>query len=215
MDCRGFHKSLEDYLDGGLDFAGRFGMERHAERCLACGKELADARTLRHMTAALDRVKAPVDFEARLCQAIAQRKSQGFFARLHHRLVCGFAWPETSSWRRLAVAATVCAALAFGVSAVRYVQWGVPDASDDAVLQQAAVQTDAGDALMDALAPVDALQATATEDAELFSMPSGAEAVNLLLVSPDNQPAPERLPGKIYVRYGPPSEEYFIMNVSH
>jgi len=220
MDCRGFHKSLEDYLDGGLDFAGRFGMERHAEHCLGCGKELADARKLRRMTAAVERVKAPADFEARLCREIARRKSQGFFARLRHRLVCGFAWPDAFSWPHLASVATVCAALAFGGYAVRHMRWDAPaleDAGSGTVAQQAAAQTEETAALV----PVDALQATVTEGSELSPELSGgqdrlrAEAVNLLLVSPDNLPAPERLPGKIYVRYGPPSEEHFIMNVSH
>jgi len=37
MNCRTFHRTLEDYLEGGLDFSGRFGMERHARQCLSCG----------------------------------------------------------------------------------------------------------------------------------------------------------------------------------
>ena len=46
MDCRTFNKKLEDYLEGGLDFPGRFGMERHAGHCFACGKTVADAQKL-------------------------------------------------------------------------------------------------------------------------------------------------------------------------
>ena len=40
MNCRTFQKNLEDYLADGLDFAGRFGMERHARQCISCGKEM-------------------------------------------------------------------------------------------------------------------------------------------------------------------------------
>ena len=42
-----------------------------------------------------------------------------------------------------------------------------------------------------------------------------AEAVDYLLVSPDNHVAPDKLPKKLYMPYGQPSEEYFIRNVSH
>ena len=129
MDCRNFHKSLEDYLDGGLDFAGRLGVERHAEQCLVCEKKLADARRLQQMTASLARVKAPVDFEARLCQEIARRKSHGFFARLRESLTYGFAWPEALSWPRLASVATICVVLGFGISLYRYLNQETPSLS--------------------------------------------------------------------------------------
>ena len=181
MDCRNFNEKLEDYLDGGLDFADRFRMERHAEQCFACGKELADAKALRLLTVSLARVKAPADFESRVCREIALRKSQGIFVRIRNYMVSGF------EWRRLALATTVCVMLAFVIFPARQ------------ILRQ------------DAPLPMIA------EEEEFTETPENSEtkALDLLLVGPDNHYTPERLPRKIYVRYGPPSEEYFIRNVSH
>lgn len=257
MDCRNFHKSLEDYLDGGLDFAGRFGVERHAEQCLVCGKKLADARKLQQMTASLARVKAPVDFEAQLCREIARRKSHGFFARLRESLTYDFAWPEALSWPRLASVATICVVLGFGISLYRYLNQETPLLSASSPVapivnvpvvaeQVDQIMTEQPETVVSAettvpvilptlptspvvpvvevtnpLEPVSALQAMVTEDFELSPELSGpknhprAEAVNLMLLGPDYRTAPERLPQRIYYRYGPPSEEHFIMNVSH
>ena len=192
MNCRNFHGNLEDYLDGGLDFAGRLGMERHAEQCFTCGKELADARGLRLLTASLARVKAPADFEARVCREIALRKTQGIFTRVRNYLAFGF------EWRRFAFAAFVCAALAFGIfPALR----GWRDAPAPAVAENSN---------------------SAAEEAE-FVETSGnlkpenlkMDALDILLVNPGHNRVPEQLPRKILVRYGPPSEEYFVRNVSH
>ena len=268
MDCRNFQKSLEDYLDGGLDFAGRFGVERHAEQCLVCGKKLADARRLQQLTASLARVKAPVDFEARLCQEIARRKSHGFFARLRDSLTCGFdwfTWPAALSWTRLASVATICVVLGFGISLYRYLNQETPSLSASSpvapvvnvpaavaqivVAEQAEQMTEQPETVVSAetaapvilpaspvvpvaevvnppepgntLSALQALQAMVTENSELSPELSGprnrprAEAVNLMLLGPDYRTAPERLPQRIYYRYGPPSEEHFIMNVSH
>ena len=187
MDCRNFHENLEDYLDGGLDFASRFRMERHAEQCFACGKELVDAKALRRLTASLARVKAPADFESRVCREIALRKAQGIFARVRSYLVSGF------EWRRLAFAATVCVILAFVILPARQVF------RQEAPFTEIAEKLNSGE------------EEEFTETLEN----SKTEALDLLLVGPDNHYTPERLPRKIYVRYGPPSEEYFIRNVSH
>ena len=186
MNCRKFCRNLEDYLDGGLDFADRFGIERHAEQCFACGKELADARALRRLMASLTRVKAPVDFEARVRREIALRKSQGIFVRARNYLVFGF------EWRRFAFAAAVCACLVFGIVSARQIWMKAPDPT---------VAENSGYAV----------------DEESDEVPKNLEmeAMDLLLVSPDNHYTPEKLPRKIYVRYGSPSEEYFIRNVSH
>jgi len=185
MNCRNFCRNLEDYLDGGLDFASRFGMERHAEQCFACGKELADARGLRRLAASLARVKAPAGFEARVSREIALRKSQGIFAHVRNYLAFGF------EWRRFAFAAAVCACLIFGIVSARQIWLQAP---------APAVAENSGYA-----------------DEEFDEAPENLEmeAMDLLLVSPDNHYTPEKLPRKIYVRYGSPSEEYFIRNVSH
>ena len=77
MDCRKFHGNFEDYLEGGLDFAGRFGMERHAQQCIVCGKKLAAAQRLRAMARELQRVQAPLNFESSVLNEIARIKGHG------------------------------------------------------------------------------------------------------------------------------------------
>lgn len=190
MKCRNFHRNLEDYLDGGLDFAGRFGMERHAEECFACGKTLADALALRQLTVSLTCVKAPVDFEARICRKVALGKSQGIFVRVRNYLASGF------EWRRFAYTAAVCTMFLFSVFSSRQI-WQdapVPAVAEDPNFKQNFTMEEAFDEAPEGLK---------------------IEALDLLLVVPNNYHAPEQLPRRIHVRYGPPSEEYFIRNVSH
>ena len=187
MNCRNFHRNLEDYLDGKLDFAGRFGLERHADQCFACGKNLAAALELRRLAASLAHVKAPVDFEARISHEIAIIKSQGIFARVRNYLFFGF------EWRRFAFAGAVCAALLFGIVSARWI-----------ILRNEPVSTVA-----------ESLNPTIEEEFEEAPDNYKKDALDLLLVSPDNHYTPEQLPRRIYLRYGPPSEEYFIRNVSH
>ena len=103
MDCRTFHKNLEDYLEGGLDFSGRFGMERHAQQCIGCGETLAGAQRLRQMASGLKRVKAPPDFESSVLNKIAAHKSQGRFSGLRSLWIYGIEWP---SWRKLSLASS-------------------------------------------------------------------------------------------------------------
>ena len=187
MNCRNFYRNLEDYLDGGLDFAGRIGMERHADKCFTCGKELADARGLRLLTVSLARVKAPMDFEARVSREIVRRKTPGVFTQVHSLPTFGF------GWRRFVLAATVCSIMTFGFFFARQIR---QNALVSAVAEQAN---------------------SAEEDAEFVESPDNLrmDALDLLLVNPGSYPNQEQLPRKIHVRYGPPSEEYFIRNVSH
>ena len=187
MNCRNFHRNLEDYLDGGLDFVGRVGMERHAEQCFSCGKELADARELRLLTASLARVKAPADFEARVRREIVRRKSQGILIRVRNSLAFSF------EWRRFAFVAATCAILAVGIISTRQIPLDAP--------QPAVVEN----------------SDSAVQETEVVESPENSkmDALDLLLLSPGNYHNPEQLPRKIHVRYGPPSEEYFIRNVSH
>ena len=194
MNCRNFHRNLEDYLDGGLDFADRFGLERHAEECFACGKTLADARALRQLAASLARVKAPTDFEARLRREIATRKTQGIFVRIRNYLAFGF------EWRRFASVAAVCAVFMLGIFSARQIWLGTP-------VPSVAENPDS----------VQNLTLNPTMEEGFDEPPEGLEieALDLLLVGPNNYYAPEQLPRRIHVRYGPPSEEYFIRKVSH
>jgi len=133
-----------------------------------------------------------VDFEARVGNEIVRRKSQGIFTNIRNCLAFGF------EWRRFAFAATICAIMVFvGVFARQIRQ--------------------------DAPVPVVAEHSnSAAEEAEFVESPENSkpensrmDALDLLLVSPGNYNNPDQLPRKIHVRYGPPSEEYFIRNVSH
>ena len=203
MNCRNFHRNLEDYLDGGLDFTGRLGIERHAEQCFACGKELADARALPLLIKSLSRVKAPADFESRVCREIAVRKSRGIFARIRNYISFGF------EWRRFALTSAICAALTFGFFAAQ--RFSLPDAqvqeiaeNSNPAVEEAAFGDASEDFKMEEFKPEDFISDDFIKD-----------ALDLLLVGPNNHHTPERLPRQIYVRYGPPSEEYFIRNVSH
>ena len=111
MDCRKFHRNLEDYLEGGLDFSGRFGMERHARQCIGCGKELSGAERLRGMARELSRVKAPANFESALLDEIGRRKAHGCFSGLRRFWLYGI---ELPSLRKLALAGSFAALLSLG-----------------------------------------------------------------------------------------------------
>ncbi len=112
MNCRTFHRTLEDYLEGGLDFSGRFGMERHARQCLSCGKEISDAQQLRRMVSELQRVKAPSDFETSVLREISMRRAHGRLSGFRNFLMHGLEWP---SFRKLALASSCLAILCFGI----------------------------------------------------------------------------------------------------
>src|SRR5512143_3119792 len=105
MDCRKFRNNLEDYLQGELDFPGRFGMERHAQQCLHCGQDVADAQKLGEMTRELKRVKAPPNFEATVLARIRARnvrRSRKFWRYWEYL-------PEWVSWRSAAVGVSAAA----------------------------------------------------------------------------------------------------------
>jgi hypothetical protein len=112
MNCRTFHKNLEDYLQDGLDFSGRFGMERHARQCLGCGKDMADAQELRRKVLELKRVKAPANFESVLLAKIGTYKSSGRFSAFRRFLTYELEWP---SLKKLAVASSSLAVLTLGI----------------------------------------------------------------------------------------------------
>jgi hypothetical protein len=76
MDCRSFQKGLEDYREGTLDFPTRYGMERHAQQCFLCGKDLRDAEALGQASRVLHRVSAPPDFETAVLSRIYRQTSK-------------------------------------------------------------------------------------------------------------------------------------------
>ena len=112
MDCNKFHQNLEDYLEDGLDFPGRFGMERHAQQCIRCGKEMAGAQQLRRMMSEMDRVKAPSNFESSVLNEIGKLKARSRFFNFKRWWFYGF---ELPSARKLALASSCVAVLAFGI----------------------------------------------------------------------------------------------------
>jgi hypothetical protein len=231
MDCRKFHRNLEDYLQDGLDFSGRFGMERHARQCISCGKDMANAQRLSRMTRELERVMAPPDFEASVLQEIAKRKSHGHFSFFYRAWIYGF---DGLSWRKLAITACSAAALYLGflywprhpipnsMPAPSYVSAGQTKAISNEnekpipivhnspmpqprppIVETAGVKPEAQ--------PPEAMQE------ELFKGPDIAdtEYVEDVMEGPYSRPVTVRLPKKIRMQYGHASEEYFIRNVSH
>ena len=272
MNCRTFHRNLEDYLEGGLDFSGRFGMERHAGECIRCGKELADARSLGRLAAGLVRVRAPEDFEEALCGRIAARESRGFLPRLRRLGTYGFALPSPGTLALAASCALILGLGAFyaldpdapgprpaqraettgpeapGVEPVRAEQAQAgpvlsPSARTEAVEVAAvpAVERESPAALPEVAAIAEpAVERVAPPPAPTVAVPvnfaasnlapsprpfearfqrdrqdHGMEVVDYLLVGPESYALPDRLPKKLYVKYGQASEEYFIRNVSH
>ena len=129
MDCRTFHKNLEDYLQDGLDYSGRFGMERHARQCIRCGKDMTEAQELRRMVSDLKRVKAPADFESSLLDKIRMSRSRDHFSALRRFWIYSLDWP---SWRRPVLAASGLAALVLGF--VFSFQWTAPKQTPPAPL---------------------------------------------------------------------------------
>jgi hypothetical protein len=235
MDCSTFHRNLEDYLEGGLDFPGRFGVERHAQQCLGCGKDLADAQKISRLTRELGRVRAPSDFEAHLHRRIQSRG-------LHRRPKLWkfqYFWWDRGPLRSLAWG---MAGLLLVIGALLYAaRWTstnpmLPDPSLSArnPLPEA---TPAAQAISTPGIPGNVLprDTRPTASKRLYPMqpppegrfvlesdtppwtiePGGTEYVEYVVPAADGQQLVMRLPKTIRMRHGQPSEEYFIRNVSH
>ena len=234
MDCSTFHKSLEDYLEGGLDFPARFGVERHAQQCLSCGKDLADAHRISRLAKELTRVKAPADFEAQVHRRIQSR-------RLHRRPKLWrfqYFWWDRGPLRSLAWGTAALIILIGGVyySVNRFSTGGGlsgPSISAGNPLPEPVpVARDVGPVS----APVDMAQSdshsTASKRLYPTQVPDGrfpmesdsppwviepgdTEYVEYVVPAAGGQQLVMRLPKTIRMRHGQPSEEYFIRNVSH
>jgi hypothetical protein len=238
MDCRKFHRDLENYLEDGLDFSSRFGVERHAQQCIHCGKVLSNAQQLRRMTRQLEKVKAPANFEASVLSAIGRRESRGLFLGLRRFWLYGFQMP---SMRRLAAAASCLAVLGLGAFYLFPILYNratpeIPPAvvtrepaktDQNANLQPVATVPQQPKVTPPAARPK--LPVTAeTPKTQRQLEPSGQELeqmvdkqvsdddyVEFQVMGPDNRPVTFRWPNKPRVRYGQTPEEYFLRNVSH
>ena len=242
MDCRGFRNDLEEYLQGGLDFAGRFGMERHAEQCYVCKRTLDEAGKIGDWSRSLARVQAPANFEARLLERIHAREAGGLRSLLDRiRMAWDFRSGELS-WR--ALAAVWVPALA--VAAAVVVVWRAEPAADApaAVVQDRpapapvrrsdapappltaastpAVETAAADRTAGSDLLREPLRAAATRPSTRPPLRAGrapklepADSDYLEYRVPGERELILRLPATIRMRYAQPSEDHFIRNVSH
>jgi len=232
MDCRKFHKYLEDYLEDGLDFAGRFGMERHAQQCISCGEELAGAQRLRRMVRELNRVKAPANFESAVLSEIGKRKGHGRYSYFKKFWFYGF---ESQSLRRLALAGAGLAALAFGFfylspylsrrAAPEIPSAPSPIAQEPAKIKQienprplaTPVVARADRRLSSRVRDVaETNQDSSLEQEQIFEQePDDSDYVELQMIGPDNRPVSFRLPDKSRSHGSQRSQQYFVRNVSH
>ena len=245
MNCRTFHRTLEDYLEGGLDFSGRFGMERHARQCLSCGKAISDAQQLRRMVSELQRVKAPSDFETSVLREIGTRRAHGRLSSFRNLWMHGLEW---LSFRKLALASSCLAILCFGIFyASRRAVFNQAPTSPQIAGARATIALEAKEAksspgtnpatlvqnkpaAAEPLKSAKRVRPPATpkqepvldaeiRDAEIRDMQEAQDMdyVEYTMPGPDNRPVPVRLPlpKTIPMRYSQMSEEYFIQNVSH
>jgi hypothetical protein len=229
MNCRTFHRNLEDYLENGLDFAGRFGMERHAQQCIGCEKVLADAQRLGQMARELKRVQAPAGFEDAILKKIGNRKLHSRFSRFRNFWIYSF---DRLSWQKLALSSCSAALLLLGVFFAfnhHPLQHASPRElqSQQSVSQKVAPpKTPEKPAIIDknflasaqkteVKRPKSAVKRTEipppvdVQQEELLNELQDADYVEYLIVGPGNRPVTVR------TTYGQPSEEFYIRNVSH
>ena len=198
MNCRTFQKNLEDYLENSLDFAGRFGIERHARQCARCGREMADAQRLSGLVRGLDKVKAPPNFESTVLNEIGAHKLHRRFPMLHSYLVFGF---DMLSWRQYALAASVVLIFGMGFlywqgletrNPTRPAEWTDAELSADSIFDNA---------------PEEGLFVDYHAEESDYR--------DYRAIGSDNLPMIVPLPDRIHMQVTPPPEEYFIRNVSH
>lgn len=228
MDCRTFQKNLEDYLEGGLDFPGRFGMERHAKQCYLCGKEVTSAQSLSDLAKKLERVGSPGNFENDVLARIHAQPERPWISRF---LAADSLWMAWVSWRRLALAGTAAIA---GLSVYLVLETG---RLDNAVGERLSNAQPADLSTSDSpnvksipslvvsdpsqtaeppapeVAPTKVLSGHANRP--YSTDPGDSDYLEYVVPGPAGRQFIMRLPKTIRMRHGQPSEEYFIRNVSH
>jgi hypothetical protein len=220
MDCRTFHLNMEDYLEDGLDFSGRFAMERHASQCIPCGKEMAGATELRRRMLELRRVKAPSNFESLVLVEIGKRRSHCRFSGIRSLWIYGF---ELPSWQKLVLAFSGMAILGLGIFYAFHRVSPNPAPTPPWVSNESAKPAKMDAKTKDVPGTRQPAVVEAPKAAEAVSSPGSpgqeylmdeevtdTEYLEYRVVGPDNRPVTIRLP-----KYNQPSEEYFIRNVSH
>lgn len=237
MDCRTFHRRLDDYLQGGMDFAGRFGVERHAQQCLACGKSLKDAVRLNQMAQEMRRVQAPLDFESALLARIQAVKVQRRSSRLWKFWVFGL---DQVSWRAVAVGTASAALVVLAVFVLFRngdmggLAWSnrptAQPAQDAPAAEEAAAPRSAlapgrlgpGDVSSEILDPqilpvgeVGSRYYLGEDWTARYLDPADAGFVEYPLRGAGEEQLIMRLPRSIRLRYGQATREYFIRNISH
>jgi anti-sigma factor RsiW len=230
MNCRTFHRQLEDYLEGGLDFPSRFGMERHAKQCFACGKVVSEAQDLKRKVRELRRVAAPANFEAGLLARIQADEARHRFWKFRSFVRLGFG---PLRWRTIGVVSATAVAVAGAIILIYSGPWfkGSTPAQSDIVVQSTAPL--AGENSDRSVSASGMLSGAAGAAATPISMgytsgyqgpdpwakpyvePGDSGYIEYLIPVSGDRQLVMRLPRVIRIRYDQPSQEYFIRNISH
>jgi hypothetical protein len=221
MDCRRFRNDLDEYLQGGLDFAGRFGMERHAEQCFGCQRAARDAERLGRLARQVARVKAPENFEEVLLERIHARgvRRRPAWAAALWRL-----WQYRSdeiAWRTLGAAAAAASALVvlgFGLSGVLRTPSDAPAVAGSPPAAPAVAPDRQPFGWREAPSldfAAHGSRARSSADAPTRAEPVDSDYIEYTMPGPDDRELIMRLPQNIRMHYEQPSEDYFLRNVSH
>lgn len=220
MDCRTFARTLEDYLEGGLDFPARFAMERHAKQCFSCDKSLTTALTLRQMAHNLARVGAPNGFEHKLLARIREEKSHSRSGRLRDWWLYGM---NGIPWRAASVTALVTVLV---VGSITYIHFGASRRTEPP-------QNSASIATAKSVGSLEAARIALSQmgipDYDLvkfdgigrnkwavpYTDPADGDFVEVPVPVSGDLQLILKLPRTIRMRYVQPSREYFIRTMSH
>ncbi len=233
MDCRTFQKKLEDYREGRLDFPNRFSMERHAQQCFLCDKDLGDAESLGRASQALRRVGAPPDFETAFRARLSRESGRNL--RVARLRMFNLEWHSPSM---LTAGFLSLVVLVFGtlVSIHRFLPVASssppssvtvrPDSVPPIPIQPSpnsspnptGISADAGLRVSTEVSHQQRLTGKYSEEpvwAPIQTDQPESEFKEYVVPGPGNRQFIMRLPKTIRMQYGQPSEEYFIRNVSH
>ncbi|MDI6827325.1 MAG: zf-HC2 domain-containing protein [Armatimonadota bacterium] len=75
MNCKKLRKYIIDYMDGALSEEIAEHVKAHLASCTECSQTVTELKATSSLVRSLDRVKAPVGFEARLHARLATRQA--------------------------------------------------------------------------------------------------------------------------------------------